>query len=543
MRVDLARGELGDDRRAGSTRAAKSAPARRGEVERAVLERLEESEQKTLALFVPEWVGIANATRHLFDVLHPLPAELSRDDRSRLFHLLDAAQLENLVFSGGAVDHLHLARELHDRYPGTQIKLLWHGNLLQVKEDYAWRGLRLSLELARRGVVKTLGFVKEGLAEFAEELGLSARFVLNYVPELPEQASQPGSGGPHFGMWISNEGWRKPPYAMAAAVRRVRGGRLHTGSANPRLSEFANLIGLRTDQHGETLLDWPQLARWMRQMHLNLYVTVSECCPMLPLESLSVGTPCLTGPTSHLFRDDPYLNERLVVPIPDSEACIHEKIERALAERDQIVEAYRRWAPFLYRPSAAKRQRVHRCMSGSAAYRRDNIFVVGCQRSGTSAVWASLVAHPELKPLHPYDATTGYDPKELYYFRNIFEARRRFRSPMYGWEIDRRYLQTIVDATVRFCCEHHGAASGPMDQRPPRRRAAPGPAPRDDARNPGVLRAPPRPRSRVECRPHPLVSGRSPAPSKNARLGRPNTGEPSPRSRSASRKESLEIPS
>lgn len=97
-------------------------------------------------------------------------------------------------------------------------------------------------------------------------------------------------------------------------------------------------------------------------------------------------------------------------------------------------------------------------MAGAA--REDNLFVAGCQRSGTSVVYACLIAHPELTPLRKYDSETGYDPKELYYFRNIFAARRQFRSPMYGWDVDREYLRRLIGLTVQFCAEHHGAASG-----------------------------------------------------------------------------------
>ena len=92
--------------------------------------------------------------------------------------------------------------------------------------------------------------------------------------------------------------------------------------------------------------------------------------------------------------------------------------------------------------------------------RRDNVFVVGCQRSGTSAIWAGLTAHPDLKPIHGFDAETGFDPKELYYFRNIFAGRQQFSSPMYGWPVDELYLKKIVDATIEHCIEHHGSRSG-----------------------------------------------------------------------------------
>lgn len=92
--------------------------------------------------------------------------------------------------------------------------------------------------------------------------------------------------------------------------------------------------------------------------------------------------------------------------------------------------------------------------------RRDNVFVVGCQRSGTSVVWATLTAHPDLAPIRGYDPETGYDPKELYYFRNLFAARKSMGSPMYGWDVDDRYLARMVDATIRHCAEEHGSRTG-----------------------------------------------------------------------------------
>lgn len=92
--------------------------------------------------------------------------------------------------------------------------------------------------------------------------------------------------------------------------------------------------------------------------------------------------------------------------------------------------------------------------------RRDNVFVVGCQRSGTSVVWAGLTAHPDLAPRKGYDAETGYDPKELYYFRNIFDARASLASPMYGCPADQAYLRRIVDVTIEHCIEHHGSRAG-----------------------------------------------------------------------------------
>lgn len=312
-------------------------------------EQIQADPDKCLAIYPPGWTGIGNSTQALFGVHAPLPERLTTATRDRFLALIEDSGCESLVLSGGALDHLHLAREICDRSPKTRIRVLWHGSYLQAKEDYAWRGLRLMTEMARRGHVHVLGFVKEGMAELMNQQGLNAGFVLNYVEDVPDRPSKHADGGPHFGMWISNEGWRKVPYAMAAGVARVPGGNLHYNGERKRLLEFSRVIGLKAQPHfqqdGDGLFGPDELRKWMRLMHVNLYVTLSECCPMVPLESLSVGTPCLVGANSHLFRDDRYLYDRLVVPFADSSESIYEKLLQAMDERDEIVEAYRAYAP------------------------------------------------------------------------------------------------------------------------------------------------------------------------------------------------------
>lgn len=310
-----------------------------------LIEKIQADPRKSLAVYPPGWTGIRNSTQQLFAVHAPLPEKLTTASRDRFLKLVGESGCESLILSGGALDHLHLAREITDRHPRTKIRVLWHGSFLQACEDYAWRGMRLMIDLAKAGQVQALGFVKEGMAELISQQGLLAGFVQNFVADVPEAPSEPAEGGPHFGLWVSNEGWRKMPYAMAAGAARIPGAVFHFNGDHKRLVEFSRIVGLKTHGHGEGLFDSNELKKWMRLMHLNLYVTLSECCPMLPLESLSVGTPCLVGANSHLFRDDRYLFDRLVVPFPDSSESIYEKALQALDERDEIIDAYRAYVP------------------------------------------------------------------------------------------------------------------------------------------------------------------------------------------------------
>jgi len=168
---------------------------------------------------------------------------------------------------------------------------------------------------------------------------------MNMVRCIPDAPSQPLPNGIHAAIWSQPDwSWKKSPYAMLAALRLVPEAVGHVYNVSPRAREFGNLMSVRADYVTETIPQ-EQVLQVMAQMHLNLYVTLTECAPMLPLQSLSVGVPCLFGPTTHYFTDHEYLHSRLVVPYPDHAEVIAEKANLVLAERTQVIEAYRAYAP------------------------------------------------------------------------------------------------------------------------------------------------------------------------------------------------------
>jgi hypothetical protein len=86
------------------------------------------------------------------------------------------------------------------------------------------------------------------------------------------------------------------------------------------------------------------LHRNIQRTGLTFYITLSECSPMLPLESMHLGVPCLVGPCSHLFRASPYLYKMLVVENPLSSETIAKQARSALREGRQIIDAFIEYA-------------------------------------------------------------------------------------------------------------------------------------------------------------------------------------------------------
>lgn len=293
----------------------------------------------------PDWIGIRSAAAQLFDTNLYAKDNLDEAEGKRLAHLLIDGQCQAAVIQGFPRTYIHLVRALRKDAPNIPVFIIWHGSFVQARLDYDWEVFEQVAELCRDGYVRKWGFVKKGMAEIMAAAGYRTGFVMNRVKAIPQGPSVVLDSGPHIGVWgLWQDNWLKPPFAMLAAARLIQNATVHSSVISERVRSFTSLLGVTIQGTGQPIApnDMP-LA--LSQMHLNLYVSLSECAPMVPLESLSAGAPCLFGPNSHYFEDHDYLRSQLIVPHPDNAHMIAEYANRALAERAAIIRAYMTYAP------------------------------------------------------------------------------------------------------------------------------------------------------------------------------------------------------
>ncbi|MNN86015.1 hypothetical protein D3C81_2033700 [compost metagenome] len=80
----------------------------------------------------------------------------------------------------------------------------------------------------------------------------------------------------------------------------------------------------------------------MSKNDINLYVTFTECSPMVPLESLELGIPCVTGNNHHYFKGTK-LEDYLIVKSEDDINEIVDKIKICVEKKSEIIDIYREW--------------------------------------------------------------------------------------------------------------------------------------------------------------------------------------------------------
>lgn len=305
----------------------------------------QQANPRPLSLNHPDWRGILASARELFDNIYTLPDDLDRTRAEYYAQVFKEAGPPSITIQGFPRTYSHLVKALRKFAPQMPVYVIYHGNFLHMREDYDWRIFKLIQELHTQGDVAKIGFVKQGMAEVLAKAGMQTGFILNMARRIPPGPSQTLAGGPHIGIWGQPDwSWKKSPYAMLAALKLIPGARGHAINVSPRVREFGELLDIEATYQYEALSQ-EQVLSTLADMHLNLYVTLTECAPMMPLESLSTGAPCLFGPTSHYFLDHAYLHQRLVVPYPDNAETIARFANQALEEREQIIDAYRAYAP------------------------------------------------------------------------------------------------------------------------------------------------------------------------------------------------------
>lgn len=313
------------------------------EHDQSFIERVKTAAPPVIAVLHPDWRGIRSSTENHVEHCYFLEDNLTPESAKYVSEVLKATGCKKVVYGALPLSYAHLVRALHHLYPDIEQYITWHGSFLQSNEDYNWDSFKGALCLCKEGAVKKIGFVKKGMEVVVRKLGVETAFFSNYVKGIPESPSVPLQGGPHLGIWAIAPIWRKNPFAMLAASAVIPGAKVYVRGQDQRAQDFSELFGVDL-MPGLQAVPMDQMPQALSEMHLNLYVTLSECSPMTPLESLAVGAPCLIGPTSHLFENWKSLYDALVVPFPDRSLVIAEYMENALENRTQIIAEYAKFA-------------------------------------------------------------------------------------------------------------------------------------------------------------------------------------------------------
>lgn len=300
----------------------------------------------------PRWMGVTSATKELFENLVPLQGTYNSSQVDLVARKISELNVKQVIFSAFEFGFDNLARKIKELNKDIKIKLFWHSSNSQINgqlvDSMNWKTNLKVIKLHREGIIDVYVTCKESLVNFYKSQGFKTAFIKNTVrldenlkKEVLATKSSVKNEKIKIGLYAAGMDWRKNMFNQIAGASLIDNAILDSVPLNFEGQVFASRIGL--EMTGLTKgVKREELLKRMASNDINLYVTFSECAPMLPIESMEVGTLCLTGNNHHYFMNTE-LEDYLVVSREDDVCCIKEKIKFALENKDKIFNLYSKW--------------------------------------------------------------------------------------------------------------------------------------------------------------------------------------------------------
>lgn len=299
----------------------------------------------------PRWLGVTSATKELFENLVPLEEVFLNKNVDKISNMIIKSGVSQVIFSAFDYGWDKIAIKLKSLNPDIKIKSFWHGSHSQVIEKINWETNVMIINLHKKGIIDVMGTCKESLVNLYKSQGYKTAFlnntvvlnkdIKNKVNEEKSKKMEKENNTLKLGLYSAGTDWRKNTYNQVMAASLFDNATLQIIPLRYELEELAyknnlKLVGEYSHLKREDLLVE------MSKNDITLYVTFSECAPMLPIESLEVGTICITGNNHHYF-DGSKLYDYLVVEREDDVMAIYDKINYALENKEEIFRLYKDW--------------------------------------------------------------------------------------------------------------------------------------------------------------------------------------------------------
>lgn len=298
-----------------------------------------------VAIHHPEWIGVTNSTQDLFKYTVAIREQHTEKEAKKMARAIVEAGKKLVIFSAFANGWEFIAKELKRLDSSITIKSFSHGGNSLLAEEYDWAVFNLTLDLYNNKIIDELGFAKKSLYEFYKQKGYRCSFIGNTIDIEDKEKfivkDKNANAKTKIGLYASGDRWVKNTYNQISAASLFENAELDCIPINYKISDIARRYGL-TLNGKEVNVSREELYERMAQNDVNMYVTYTECSPLIPLESLELEVPCITGDNHHYFIGTE-LEKYLVVSKEDDIMAIYDQMKVAMENKDTIIKLYKEW--------------------------------------------------------------------------------------------------------------------------------------------------------------------------------------------------------
>lgn len=293
---------------------------------------------KLLSVCHPMWKGMRSAAEGQSPNILLLP-ESSKAEIDQAVDLIRPHDPSYVILNGFFPGYDEFAYAIRKNLSNTRVYYVHHGSFYQMQEDRKLpRIVSRMISLCREGVIERIGFVKHGMSQVFEQFGIEASLVLNRVSQTRPKYQHSWSRPIRVFVPVTDHLRKNLHTQLLACLMIGEIDEVHIiGPVDIAYLENSNAPIERLVVHSKLSRDG--VLDLIDRSTMVLYVTISECAPVVPLESFAAGVPCLSGANHGLLTDDPFLEKMLVVDHEDDPVHIADAILRIKGHYNEICQA------------------------------------------------------------------------------------------------------------------------------------------------------------------------------------------------------------
>jgi glycosyltransferase involved in cell wall biosynthesis len=208
------------------------------------------------------------------------------------------------------------------------VKVIFHGALSELANEKNETQFFNMIDLAQKGKIKKIGFVKSGLENWANSIFSISTCQLQLKPIAPTSESPYVKTSEKINVGIfGNTSFNKNLYNQIAGALAIENAIIHT-SLTTKFSEF----GFEERIVVHPFMDHLTFIQLISEMDINLHLSFSEGMGgQVFTESLAAGVPCLTSYNNEYLKHDYELLKLLTVEQYENPWQISKAIEQIIS--------------------------------------------------------------------------------------------------------------------------------------------------------------------------------------------------------------------
>lgn len=294
-----------------------------------------------IVFYNPTWLGVAAATKGLFQNIVPLEHMYSKKDIKKIAKVIIENNIKSVIFSQICDGWTATIEEIKKGNAEIQTKVIWHGNCYEYFSDFTWNLNKEVMQLYKQEKINCLAFVRSTMYEFYKKVGFRSYYLQNNVHKNAEKIANNQNEKIKIGIYNADTRELKNIYTALSAMKLIPNSIADVVPINEGAKQFTEVLNLETTSINDYIPN-EELMKRIQKNDINIYPTFTENAPMFPLESFEMGVPCLLGNNNDYFVGTK-LGEYVILEREDDAEYIKDKIMQVLEHKQEVMNLYQVW--------------------------------------------------------------------------------------------------------------------------------------------------------------------------------------------------------